>query len=77
MSFGLKIILTECRGGPRSIFKKNKFIEFVPINDFAKLSDTILRTNHSPSPKPFLKKEALKYKADSISKEYLKEIYSC
>ena len=77
MSFGLKIILTECRGGPRSIFKKNKFIEFVPINDFAKLSDTILRTNYGPSPKPFLKKEALKYKADSISKEYLKEIYSC
>ena len=77
MSFGLKIILSECRGGPNSIFRKNKFIEFFPVNDYKNLSETIIKTLYNPSYAPYIKKESLKYKSEFVTKKYLNEIYSC
>lgn len=72
MALGIPVTATDCISGPREILKDGLYGPLVPVGDHKALSMAMLKVLDSPPEKEFLRKGALRYKADICAREYIK-----
>ena len=76
MSFGLKIISTDCANGPSEILSNGKFGILVPIKNPKKITDAIYDILNINFDQNSLKMRSRDFKIDIIANQYLNMMLS-
>ncbi|WP_321787164.1 glycosyltransferase [Paraburkholderia sp. J94] len=81
LSFGLKIVSTQCPHGPQEILANGRFGVLVPVNDDVALANAIVEALHSPVSSESQIARAREYSLDVIGNLYLEKVglaaFSC
>ncbi len=75
MACGTQIVSTNCPSGPYEALKAGKYGELVPVKNYKKLAQAIIKTLNKPSIKEeAIKKRAKDFDSKKIVNKYLKTI---
>lgn len=70
LACGMRVVSTDCPGGPAEILDDGRWGRLVPVNDAAALAKAIQEARNDPNP-PNVKVRAADFDVDTITKSYL------
>lgn len=73
LACGVRVVSTDCPGGPAEILDDGRWGHLVPINDAAALAKAIQEARNNPNP-PKVKVRALDFDVEIITRSYLDSI---
>jgi len=71
LTFGLPIVSTDCKSGPREILCNGKYGKLVPVGDADALAKSMLQALQEEPDIEFLKRRAADFSVDKIAEQYL------
>lgn len=68
---GTPVVSTDCPSGPQNILQHGKYGSLVPVKDYKKMANEIVKSIDNPPDPYFLKEAVLNYTIESSTKAYI------
>ncbi|MDC0609989.1 glycosyltransferase [Vibrio sp.] len=78
LAFGLPVVSTDCRSGPKEILQDGKYGRLVPVSDYVSLAQAIIQESSNPSCSLGERLErAGDFSEANVAEKYMKLFLSC